>query len=754
MKRIYTIIAVLLALVLGGSATFAQDSRQRAPETIVQDILALVPAADASVLTPELAALVATAPESLDILTGMLKPSDSGVNAKVEFVLHALTQYASDPANADAAAPVAAALKGAADAAADEYNKAFFLQELRLVDYASADPVVQPATAPDPVRPKYSKADFAALGIPEKRDALYWIGELRDKTQLPLVLSALKGAEDAGICSDAAIAASKIGGKKAAKALVKALVNGSAAPESVLEGLLSFNGNIGPAVMKALKKAEGTSAAALVDLAGTRHIKPAFNKVFGWLGSEDETLATAARKALKGVVSLKDMPKVAALLDGASDGLADFQDAYQNVLNFLPEEGRAAKIIEQIGQCANPQNFFPALAATGADEAVELFKENMKGEHAAEAVAALAGTSNAGAIEPLLGAAASDKSLIPGLLGLIEKFKGAADRVADYEKALEAAGDDQSLKLQVLDKLAGTKLPEAFKKVAGFIDDKEIAKPVADILGNVAGDAAGLVDYDTFKGIVGKMNAVNAAARAQGDADAGYAIDRMNKLVAESKPYVTVLSAEEKAEGFELLFDGTDMSKWCGDLDGYKPLNGVINVNSNFGGNLYTIKEYKDFVYRFEFRFLVPGVNNGVGIRTPYDVDAAYDGMCELQILDHDDPIYANLREYQVHGSIYGVVPAKRIKHKPLGEWSVEEIVVKGDHIKVTVNGEVITDADIREACQGHNVAPDGSDNNPYTIDHHNHPGMFNEKGHVSFCGHGHGLQFRNIRILDLSGLE
>jgi hypothetical protein len=125
--------------------------------------------------------------------------------------------------------------------------------------------------------------------------------------------------------------------------------------------------------------------------------------------------------------------------------------------------------------------------------------------------------------------------------------------------------------------------------------------------------------------------------------------------------------------------------------------------------------------------------------------------MCECQILDHDAPEYAGwLREYQVHGSVYGVVPAKRLVHKPLGEWSTEEIRVEGDHIKVTVNGQVIVDANIRKACKGHNVAPDGSNENPYTVDHRNHPGMFNKKGYVSFCGHGEGLKIRNVRILDL----
>lgn len=222
---------------------------------------------------------------------------------------------------------------------------------------------------------------------------------------------------------------------------------------------------------------------------------------------------------------------------------------------------------------------------------------------------------------------------------------------------------------------------------------------------------------------------------------------KMTMLAASD---VFVLSEEEAAEGFQILFDGTNLNQWTGNKEGYVVDNGTIKVTAKYGNemNLYTAKEYKDFIFRFEFFFEKPGVNNGVGVRGPHGVDAAYDAMCEVQILDHDAPIYADLREYQVHGSVYGVIPAKRITHKPLGQWSEEEIVVRGSHIKVTVNGEVIVDGDVREACKGHNVVAGG--NNPYTVDHLNHPGLFNEKGYISFCGHGEGLRFRNIRIKEL----
>ena len=211
------------------------------------------------------------------------------------------------------------------------------------------------------------------------------------------------------------------------------------------------------------------------------------------------------------------------------------------------------------------------------------------------------------------------------------------------------------------------------------------------------------------------------------------------------------LSPEERAEGYEVLFDGRSLHKWTGNTTNYVPQEGTIYVTASYGGkgNLYTVEEYGDFILRFEFRFLREGVNNGIGLRTPMGVDAAYHGM-EIQILDHDAPIYKNLRVYQQHGSVYGIIPAKRIKFGELGTWNVEEIRAVGDRITVTVNGEVILDDDIREACQGHNVSEDSSKKNPYTVDHRNHPGLFNKKGHIGLLGHGAGIQFRNIRIKSL----
>jgi len=207
------------------------------------------------------------------------------------------------------------------------------------------------------------------------------------------------------------------------------------------------------------------------------------------------------------------------------------------------------------------------------------------------------------------------------------------------------------------------------------------------------------------------------------------------------RPEPYQLTEQEKKEGFEVLFDGTHMHHWTGNTSDYIIEDGVMAVypaKNNRGGNrnLYTKKEYDNFVFRFEF-MLPAGANNGLGIRTPMEGDAAYQGM-ELQILDNEAPIYSKLKEYQYHGSVYGVIPAKRGLLKPVGEWNYQEVIADGDHIKVILNGTTILDGNIREAAK--NGTADGKD----------HPGLFNKKGHIGFLGHGSVVKFKNIRIKEL----
>ncbi|MHC4096220.1 MAG: 3-keto-disaccharide hydrolase [Planctomycetota bacterium] len=193
------------------------------------------------------------------------------------------------------------------------------------------------------------------------------------------------------------------------------------------------------------------------------------------------------------------------------------------------------------------------------------------------------------------------------------------------------------------------------------------------------------------------------------------------------------LTEEEKAAGFVSLFNGKDLTGWIGDTNGYIAKDGRIICQK--GGNVYAKDEYSDFIFRFEFK-LTPGANNGLGIRTPLKVNAAYQGM-ELQILDDSAAQYRKLQPYQYHGSIYGVVPVIRGCQKPVGQWNYQEVRAEGGRIRVKLNGGLVVDADISKITK--------------TMDKRPHPGLHREKGYIGFLGHGSQLEFRNIRIKDLS---
>ena len=201
------------------------------------------------------------------------------------------------------------------------------------------------------------------------------------------------------------------------------------------------------------------------------------------------------------------------------------------------------------------------------------------------------------------------------------------------------------------------------------------------------------------------------------------------------------LAAPTAEEGFTPLFDGQSLDGWQGGKENYVVKEESIVSQPTGNRNLATVKEYGDFHFKFEFK-LTPSANNGIGIRVPAEeegrrLDPAFQGI-EIQIIDDSSEKYANIKEWQRHGSVYGVVPAKTGFLKPPGEWNSEEIIARGKHITVILNGQTIVDADTEKASENG------------TLDGKAHPGLKRDKGHICFCGHGAEVWFRNLRIKEL----
>jgi hypothetical protein len=197
-----------------------------------------------------------------------------------------------------------------------------------------------------------------------------------------------------------------------------------------------------------------------------------------------------------------------------------------------------------------------------------------------------------------------------------------------------------------------------------------------------------------------------------------------------------ILASKDK-ESFNSVFNGTDFTGWDGPLQNYVIENGAIRCQPKKGGTIFTKDEYSDFVARLEFK-VPPGGNNGLAIRYPGHGDTAYEGMCELQVLDdnYEKATGEKIDPRQAHGSAYGMAPAARGFHRPVGEWNFEEVTVKGSTIKVELNGFVILNTDLANIHE--------------FMANSKHPGKDRTSGHFGFAGHNDPVAFRNIEIKKL----
>ena len=222
-------------------------------------------------------------------------------------------------------------------------------------------------------------------------------------------------------------------------------------------------------------------------------------------------------------------------------------------------------------------------------------------------------------------------------------------------------------------------------------------------------------------------------------------------------------------EGFVWLAPGNDLSLWDGATEMYSLKDGVLEchperkLTEGRRGDLYTKRSYRNFVLRFEF-CLPPNANNGLGVRMVPGKDAAYYGMCELQLLDDGGSWYYDaenkkdkLKPYQYTGSVYGIFPSLRDNvgkqiwgkdknftgggsyvRKP-GMWNFAEVKVIGSEIEYYLNGYLITKGDVSK------FKGDGD-----TPDKRKHPGLHNVSGPIGWLGHGHNVKWKNIRIKEL----
>lgn len=199
------------------------------------------------------------------------------------------------------------------------------------------------------------------------------------------------------------------------------------------------------------------------------------------------------------------------------------------------------------------------------------------------------------------------------------------------------------------------------------------------------------------------------------------------------------LSAAEKQEGFELLFNGKDLTGWKNNNG--KPIaveveDGAIQTYKSGGYVVMHEREFGDFTLRCDFKLSRPNTNSGIFIRMSNPKNPVQSGF-EVQVMGGKGTGRHDL------GAIYDLVAPSKNMSKPVGEWNSIEITCKGPLISVKVNGEAVSKIDLDDYKEP-KKRPDGSKHKFGDIK--NLP----RKGYLGFQDHGSKIWYKNVRIKEL----
>lgn len=153
------------------------------------------------------------------------------------------------------------------------------------------------------------------------------------------------------------------------------------------------------------------------------------------------------------------------------------------------------------------------------------------------------------------------------------------------------------------------------------------------------------------------------------------------------------LSADEKEQGFVLLFDGEDLEGWK-HAGNWTVEDGIITRVGRGGSLVYTgDKVPDDFELRFEWK-VGEGSNSGVYYRP---------GQYEYQILDNKR--HADGKNPRTSAAaLYFCMAPSHDATRPAGEWNTGRIVCKGTVIQHWLNGEKVIDFDYTDPKWAFNV--------------------------------------------------
>ena len=219
---------------------------------------------------------------------------------------------------------------------------------------------------------------------------------------------------------------------------------------------------------------------------------------------------------------------------------------------------------------------------------------------------------------------------------------------------------------------------------------------------------------------------------------------------------VNTLTDQEKADGWQLLFDGKSLAGW--HKYGGQPVGAAWMVKDSSiyldasskedwqikgGGDIVTDDEYDNFHLKLEWK-VDTGANSGVIIYIHEDSTKyrwPWETGPEMQVLDNERHPDAKITKHRA-GDLYDLISVSKETVKPALEWNQVEIKSLNGKLDLYLNGENVVSTTMWDDAWKQLVAGSKFKNMPDF-------GKY-QKGHIGLQDHGNNVWFRNIKIKKL----
>lgn len=221
---------------------------------------------------------------------------------------------------------------------------------------------------------------------------------------------------------------------------------------------------------------------------------------------------------------------------------------------------------------------------------------------------------------------------------------------------------------------------------------------------------------------------------------------------------MNTLSDDERAAGWQLLFDGQTTQGWRGFGQSTMPrewqaVDGALVLTTRaaagapgkLGTGIVTSEPWDDFELALEWK-LAPGGNSGIFYRVGEEEARPHHTGPEMQILDNVRHPDAQNGLERTAGACYGLYAPSKDVTKPVGQWNTVRIVVDGDRVEHRMNNKTIVAYQLGSADWQNRVQNSKFKEMPRY-------GRLS-KGHILLQDHEHYVAYRNLKIRRLSGKD